>query len=442
MENWKKYYEENLLSVQEAVNKIESGDTLWLSSTVCIPYDALEVLAERYEELENVTLLSNMFLKPINIITDPKYKKAFKILSFFPNVLERAAHKANMVEYVPIPYSYVPYSATEVYKANVVLTEVCEPDEDGYCNVCAVGTIFTPQVLEGKHLNKKIAVINKHQVPAKGDDDKVKVHVSEFDYFCRTDHELPSIPPSAPEAVDKQIAGHILEFIEDGSTVQIGMGGLANEVAYELANRKDINIYTEIVTDAIVDLVEQGVVKKIVAAGAFGMPRLYKFMAESDILEFGTAKSVVSFDAVAKQDNFVGINACLMADVTGQACSEAIGPFQYSSVGGQLDFVKGANKARINGKNSVCFLAFRSTYKDKDGTLKSNIVTEFSPSSVVTTPRGETMYFVTEYGAADVFGKSINDRVKAMISIAHPDFREELKEKSIALGIVFEEDFK
>lgn len=441
MEKWKKYVEEKMLSVEDTAKIIESGDVIWLANTLCIPYDVLDALADRYEELKNVTLLSNMFLKPVKLLMDPKYKKAFRTLSYFPNMLERAAHKANLVEYVPIPYSYLPYSVMDVYKANVVMTEVCEPDENGYCNVGVLGATFTPKIMKGRYVQKRVAVFNKYQSPAKGDENLMKIHVSEFDYFCRTDHEMPAIPPSEPEKVDKQIAEHIMKFIHDGSTVQIGMGGLANAVAYDLADKKDLKIYTEIVTDAVVGLVERGVVTKVVAAGAFGMPRLYKFLNESDIVEFGTSDTVISFDAVAQEDNFVGINACLMADVTGQACSEAIGPLQYSSVGGQLDFVKGSNKARNNGKNSVCFLALRSTYKDKDGTLRSNILTEFPPSSVVTTPRGEAMYFVTEYGVAEVYGKSINDRVKAMISITHPDFREELKQKAIAAGIAFAEDF-
>jgi acyl-CoA hydrolase len=441
MESWKKHVQKNTLSVENIAKIIESGDVIWVGNTLCVPYDVLDALADRYEELEKVIILSNMFLKPIKLFSDTKYRKTFRVLTYFPNMLERAAHKANLVEYVPIPYSYVPKSATDVYKANIIMTEVCEPDENGYCNIGVLGTTFTPQIMKGKHVEKRVAVFNKYHSPAKGDENVLKIHVSEFDYFCRSDHELPAIPPSEPEKVDKQIAEHIMKFIHDDSTVQIGMGGLANAVAYDLAKKKNLKIYTEIVTDACVDLAEQGVIRSIKAAGAFGMPRLYKFLGESDLVELSTSDDVIAFDAVAQEDNFVGINACLMADVTGQACSEAIGPLQYSSVGGQLDFVKGCNKARNNGKNSVCFLALRSTYKDKDGTLKSNIVTEFPASSIVTTPRGETMYFVTEYGVADVYCKSINDRVKAMISIAHPDFRDELKQKAIGLGIVFEEDF-
>ncbi|WKY47525.1 acetyl-CoA hydrolase/transferase C-terminal domain-containing protein [Eubacteriaceae bacterium ES3] len=442
MENWNKYVEDRTRSVADVSKLIESGDVIWLGNTMCIPYEVLDTIADRYEELENVTYLSNMFLKPTKHLMDPKYRKAFRTLSYFPNMLERAAHKANLVEYVPIPYSYVPYSATDIYKTNVFMTEVCEPDENGYVNVGVLGTTFTPQIMRAGKFDKKIAVINKEQPKAKGEVENVCIHISEFDYFCHSDHELPSIPPSAPEEVDKQIADYIMEYINDGSTVQIGLGGLANAVAGEMTSKKNLKVYTEIVTDACVDLAEKGCLREIVAAGAFGMPRLYKFLGESDLITFGTSENVISFDAVSQEDDFVGINGCLMADVTGQACSEAIGPLQYASVGGQADFVKGANKGRNAGKNSVCFLAMRSAYTDKDGNLVSNILTELPPASVVTTPRGEAMFYVTEYGVAEVYGKSINDRVRAMISIAHPDFREELKEKSIALGIAFPSDFE
>jgi|LGVE01.1.fsa_nt_gb acyl-CoA hydrolase len=442
MNNWKKYYDENMVSPEEATKFISSGDVVWLGNSITIPYALLDIVADRYEEMPNVTFISNMFLQPVKMLMDRKYKKSFRNLTCFPNVLERAAHKANLVEYLPVPYSYIPSAVTDVYKANVFISEVCEPDEDGYCNVGLLGTTFTPIIFKSKSIKKRIAVINKHQSPARGPEEVVKIHVSEFDAFCISDHVLPAIPPSEPEEIDEKIADQIMEYIHDGSSVQIGMGGLANAVGYKLAKYKDLTIYTEIVTDCVVDLVEKGAVSNIIAIGAFGMQPLYDFLATSDIVDLDTSEAIICANAVAKVENFVGINATLMADVTGQACSEAIGPLQYSSVGGQLDVVKGSNLGKNHGMGSVCFLALRSTYLDKEGIMRSNIVTEFPKASVVTTPRSEAMYFVTEYGVADVYLKSINDRVKAMISIAHPDFREELKKQAIAQGIVFEEDFQ
>lgn len=442
MENWKNYYDEKMLSVEDAAKLIDSGDVIWLGNTLCIPYNLLDVIADRYEELKDVVFLSNMFLQPAKILMDRKYKQAFRTLSYFPNVLERGAHKNNLVEYVPIPYSYVPNSVIDVYKANVFMTEVSEPDEDGYCNVGVLGTTFTPLVFRGATIKKRIGVINKFQPRAKGDAKVVKMHVSEFDAFCQTDHKLPAIPPSDPEPVDEQIADHIMAYVHDGDTIQIGIGGLANAVGYKLEAYKDLTIFTEVATDCVVDLAKKGALKKVIAAGAFGMERLYDFLGTSDLVEFRTAEGAIAPEAVATNRNFIGINATLMADVTGQACSEAIGSLQYSSVGGQLDFVKGANLGANRGMNSICFIALRSTYTDKDGNLRSNIVTEFPKGSVVTTPRGEAMCFVTEYGVANVYLRSITDRVKAMISIAHPDFREELKQRAIAQGIIFEEDFQ
>ena len=442
MENWKNYYKEKMLSVEDAAKLINSGDIIWTGSTLCIPYTLIDQIADRYKELNNVTFLTNMFLAPVKMLMDRKYKKVFRTLCYFPNALERAAHKANLVEFVPIPYSYLKNSVINVYKANVIMTEVTEPDEDGYCNYGVLGTGFTPLLLNEKTINKRIAVVNKYQPRAKGDDKAVKVHVSEFDAFCRTDHPMPAIPASEPEVIDEKIAEHIMKHIHDGDAVQIGMGGLANAVGNKLGNYKNLTIYTEIVTDCIEDLVEKGAVTKVFASGAFGMPALYDFLAKNDTVKLGTAYDVFEPSAVAKVKNFVGINGVFMADLTGQSCAEAIGPMQYSSVGGQLDFVKGANLGRNEGSGAVCFLALRSTYTDKEGVVRSNIVTKFPEGSVVTTPRSEAMYFVTENGVADVYLKSIQDRVKAMIGIAHPDFREELKQQAIAQGIIFEEDFE
>ncbi|NCC67406.1 MAG: 4-hydroxybutyrate CoA-transferase, partial [Clostridia bacterium] len=218
----------------------------------------------------------------------------------------------------------------------------------------------------------------------------------------------------------------------------IGMGGLGNEIAKELITKKDIHIFSEIGTDAMVDLAEAGVVKDIVMGGAFGSAELYKWLGEhGEVVKLLSEQDILSADKIAQVKNFVAINSTFMVDLTGQACSEAQGIKQYSAVGGSFGFLYGAPKAP-NGRS---FLCLRSTYKDKQAVLHSNIVPALPEGSIVTTPRYFVQYIVTEYGVADVYLKSNKDRIRALIPIAHPDYREQLKQQAIELGLICEDDF-
>lgn len=438
MADWKKHYQEKLTSMKEAAATIDSGDTLWLGSTLCIPYAFMDTLADRREELENVTLIGNMFLAPNKIMMDPIYKKSFHTISTFANTLERMAAKMNNIDFHSAPYGFLVEAVTEVYKANVVCVEICPPDEDGMCNVGVLGTNFTPNIMRSSGIQKRIGIINKSQPRAHGSDEVTRLPVEIFDCFVECDHEIPSLPVTAPTEFDQVIAAQIMPYVNDGDTIQIGMGGLGNQIAYDLASKKDLHIFTEIGTDAMIDLVEAGAVKDIKMAGAFGTTELYKWLGDhGDIVTMLDVNDVITPQAVAKVDNIVAINATFMMDITGQCCSEAQGMTQYSGVGGSFGFLYGAPKA----KNGRSFLCLRSVYTDKSGVTHSNIVSALPQGSIVTTPRYLPQYVVTEYGVADIYLKSNKDRIKALIPIAHPDFRDELKQQAISLNLIGEDDF-
>ncbi len=439
MADWKKHYEEHLVSMEDAAKNIKSGDTIYMGSTLCVPGAFMDALADRYEELSNVTLVANMYLTPSKILMDPIYKKSFHTITMFANAYERMAAKQNNIDFNATPYGDLVKSVTEIYKANVVAIEVCPPDENGKINVGVLGTNFTPNIMRYPGITKRIAVINKFQPLAHGSDEITKYSVEDFDLIVESHHDIPALPVTAPTDYDKKIAEHIMPYVKDGDTVQIGMGGLGNQVAYDLMGKKDIHVFTEIGTDAMIDLAEAGVVKDIKMLGSFGTKELYKWLGErSDICELLDYTDVVVPESVAKVDNIVAINATFQIDITGQACSEAQGMNEYSGVGGSYAFLAGAPRA----KNGRSFLCLRSTYTDKKGAVHSNIHAALPEGSVVTTPRFLVQYLVTEYGVADVYLKSVKDRINAIIPIAHPDFREELKQKAIALGIMGEEDFK
>ena len=438
MENWKKHYEDHLMSMQDAAAKIKTGDTIWMGSTLCIPYAFMDALADRTEELSNITLLANMYLAPTKIMMDPEYKKTFHTISFFANVLERMAAQMNNIDFHSAPYGFLTDAVTKVYKANVVAIEVCPPDENGFCNVGLLGTNFTPEIIRNDCVKTRIAVINNNQPLASGDAELTKLPMTMFDYIVENHHDIPSLPVTPPTEFDKVIAQQIMPYINDGDTIQIGMGGLGNQIAYDLMSKKDLHVFTEIGTDAMIDLVEAGVVKDIKMGGAFGTKELYKWVGEhGDVVTLLPIGDVINPEAVAKVDNIVAINSTFMVDITGQACSEAQGSKQYSAVGGSFGFLSGAPRA----KNGRSFLCLRSTFTDKAGAMHSNIVSALPEGSIVTTPRYLPQYIVTEYGVADVYLRTIKERIKALIPIAHPDFREALKYQAIELGMIGEEDF-
>lgn len=438
MDIWKKHYDEHLIGMQEAAAKIKPGDRIWMGSTLCIPYDFMDALADRSDELSDITLLANMYLAPTKIMMDPSYKKTFHTVSFFANALERMAAQMNNIDFHSAPYGFLTDAVTRVYKANVVAIEVCPPDADGFCNVGVLGTNFTPEIIRNDCIKTRIAVINNYQPLANGEAELTKLPVTMFDYIVVNNHDIPSLPVTPPTEFDKIIAQQIIPYINDGDTIQIGMGGLGNQIAYDLMSKNNLHVFTEIGTDAMIDLVEAGVVKDIKMGGAFGTKQLYKWLGEhDDVVTLLPIGDVINPEAVAKVDNIVAINSTFMVDITGQACSEAQGSKQYSAVGGSFGFISGAPKA----KNGRSFLCLRSTFTDKAGVMHSNIVAALPEGAIVTTPRYLPQYIVTEYGVADVYLRTIKDRIKALIPIAHPDFREAIKQKAIELGMIGEEDF-
>lgn len=442
MENWKEYYNSHMMTTEEVVKLIESGDRIWIGNTCDVPYNQLDALADRYEELEDVVTFSNLFAKPLKMLTDAKYGKAFHHISYYPGPVERAGFKLGMVDYASIPYGYFWSSAVDRYQVNTVMIETSEPDEDGYINIGSWGCFLLAEILKRSTVKKFIAVVNRYIPAAQAIDEKLlRLPAESFAAFCRDDHPLAVMTEGEPSQYDKDIAARIMPYVHDGDVLQVGKGGLGNAIGACLVDKKDITVYSEILSDWVVALDQAGSLKAVRAAGCFGSQELYDFAETSPKIVFDTTPHLVQPEEISKWDNFVGINACMMVDLTGQSCSEGSGTWQYSAVGGQLDFVKGANKIRSQGRRGLQFLALRSTRTDKDGKLYSNIVVEFPPASAVTCPRSEAMYYATEYGVADLWGKTLNERVRAMIAIAHPDFREELKERAIALNLARPSDF-
>jgi acyl-CoA hydrolase len=394
--DWKDIYNEKHISVEEAAAKIESNDRIWFGACSSAPIKLLETISERYQMLNNVDLMTAMALYPYKFLQSPEYKGHLNFHTTFYGAYARKFYKAGNVNIKLTHLSKLDQTIRQ-FDPTVCLADVSLPDEDGYFYFGSMGVAAND--LAAKLADKVIVQVNKHQPRVDGV--QHRIHVSQVSWICEHDQELPILPQAKPSENDQKIAEIILPEIADGSTIQIGLGGLSNAIGYGLEDKNDLSVHTEMFTDSMVYLAKKGVIKP---------------------------------SAIGKNDNFVSINACLMVDLTGQVCSESIGFRQYSSTGGQLDYVRGAALSK-GGKS---FLCLPSVNVDKKGNMRSTISTRLPAGQVVTVPRTDVMYVVTEYGIADLYNKSISERVEALIAIAHPDFRESLRNEAIEAGLIAE----
>lgn len=435
---WQDHYENHLVSMEDAAKSIKSGDNIWMGAATGVPYEFLDTLNDMRENLHNIRILYNVANTPFNMLFDPDSKKHFHIISHFTLPLERASGEMGIADFHSCPFEFLFRSVLDVYEANTVATRVCPPDESGWCNTSIYGVNSTVKIAHDPRITKKIAIIDHTQSPAGGTREEVCLHVTEFDYIVEFDSEPMYLPQAAPSPVDQKIAEYVTPFIHDGDKLQVGFGGLGDAVlSYIGEHLHDIEIFTEVACDSMVPLLEKGIAKHLTAAscGAGGQA-LYDMLGTEKCTIRDITMQIDPFE-ISKQDNLVAVNSTFMVDLTGQACSEAQGLKQYSAVGGAFGYLYGA----IRSKGGRSLLCLRSTYKDHDGVLRSNIVPWLPEGSIVTTPRYLSMYIITEYGVADVFLRTVKERIKALINIAHPDFREDLKSKIISTGMISEEDF-
>lgn len=430
MSDWREIYKQKLVSVEEAAKKIESGDKCWLGPCSAAPIQLMEAICDRVDELENVDIVTGHALYPFKFLQSTEYIGRINFHTIFYGAAEKMFYNVGTININSIHLSQFSQCLKPVYNIDTLLADVSQPDEEGYMYYGPMGVAANGEVAE--YADKIIVQVNKFQPKVNGI--KHRIHVSEVDCICEYDHPLPELPQPEVSEVDKKIAELLVPRVKDGSCIQIGLGGLANAVGYGLENKKNLSVHTEMFTDSMVYLAKKGVISgKMFAAFGLGSTELYEFVGEGKV-ELCPISIVNDPYEIAKKDNFVSINACLMADLTGQVCSETIGHFIYSSTGGQLDYAKGAAMS----KGGQSFLCMPATVKKKDGTIGSTITLNLPAGEVVTTPRSEVMFIVTEYGIADLYHQPIRERVKRMIAIAHPDFRESLYRQALEAGLIRE----
>ena len=439
MKDWKEYYEKHLVSVSDAAKAVKSGDVVWLGNGPQMPFTLLEEMHEHMENYRDVFFMWNVATNPIPLFFDPATKGHFKMTSFFNLPLDRISGEMGVMEYHSCGYDHMDESFF-AYGGNVVAIHVCPPDEDGWCNFGHYGVSTGSLVMKDPRVKLRIGFIDRTgHYPIPGEHGVVDAHVTDFDYLVECDTALFEISPPQPTDVDKLIAAQIMPYIHKNDTLEIGYGGLAEEI---LANLKDVgpvDIYTEVVCDKMIDLIESGVITKAKACSPGAVSeRFFKFLSVDPRVQLLPRDKMINLREIAKQENLVAINATLMVDLLGQACSEAQGLKPYTGVGGSFAYIYGAMRAR-GGRS---FLCLRSTYHDEAGERHSNVVAWLPEGSIVSTPKNYQMYIVTEYGLADVYLKTMPDRIRAMIKIAHPDYREELKKQICTTSLISEADFE
>ncbi len=423
MGNWKDTYRSKLMSLEEAAKIVKSGDRVFLSANAATPHAMLRALAARKDELEDVELV-HMLLIGDHPLGRPEMAGHFRHNTFFAGKGERDAIAEGRGDYIPMSLHEIPKLFYEKrMPIDVAIIQTSPPDEHGWMSY-GIEALITPAALT---IAKKIIVqVNKQMPRVLGN---VFVHVDKVDAIVEVDEPLPTYKTNEITEVERKIGENVASLVEDGATLQLGIGGIPDAILHALVDKKDLGIHSEMVSDSVIDLIEAGIITnarknihrgKVVISFLMGTQRLYDYVHDNPLFEVLPVEYTNDPFVIAQNDKVVAVNSAIEVDLTGQVSSDSIGTRIYSGFGGQLDFIRGA--ARSKGGKPV--IAIPST--TKNGKF-SKIVPFLKQGAGVVTTRADVHYVVTEYGVAELFGKNLRERAKALIEIAHPDFREELE---------------
>ncbi len=411
-----------ITSVEEVVKIVKSGDRVFLQGAAMTPNELIDALCERHQELENVELISIHTEGGAKYTQEP-YSNAFRLNSCFVGGNVRKSVNTLKADYIPIFLSEIHRLFYEgIFPLDVVVVQVSPPDKHGYCSLGVSVDVALPAVRSGK---KIIAQINPYVPRTHGTG---IVHVNDIALACEVNRPIHEHEPQSISETEHKIGRNVATLIEDGATLQMGIGNIPDAVLTNLTNHKDLGIHTEMFSDGVLPLLESGVITgklkavkrgKIVSCFAVGSRKLYDFIHDNPICDFRDAAYTNDGARIRRNPKVTAINSAIEIDLTGQVCADTIGSYQFSGVGGQMDFIRGA--ALSKGGKPI----FAISSVTKKGVSK--IVPFLKPGAGVTTTRAHVHYVATEYGMVNLFGKNLKQRARALISIAHPDHKEMLE---------------
>lgn len=411
-----------IVSAAEAVSLVNSGNRVYFQGAAMTPNVLIDALCDRYNEIKDVEIIQ-IHTEGIARYSTYPYNESFKINTCFVGGNTRQAVNGSHGAYIPMFLSEIHLLfRRNILPLDVAFIQVSPPDKHGYCSLGLSVDITLPAIQTAKTV---IAQINP-QVPRTHGDGII--HISKIDAAVLTDHPVYAISLPEPSDIERQIGKHVAGLIEDGATLQMGIGGIPNVVLSHLNNHKRLGIHTEMFSDGILPLVENGVITgeekeiktgKIVTCFALGSEKLYDFIDDNPLVHFKEAGYTNDTAIIRKNPKVTAINSAIEIDLTGQVCADTIGKFQYSGVGGQMDFIRGASWSE-GGKAIIAMPSIT-----KNGVSK--IVPYLQEGAGVTTTRAHVHYIATEYGVVNLYGKNLKQRAKLLISIAHPNHREQLE---------------
>ncbi len=427
--SWRTYFDERKVSAEEAVKAIKAGDRVVFSHACGEPTCLVEAMVDRAEELEGVEIVHMVSMGKARYC-QPEYEKSFRHNSLFVGSTSRHAVNEGRGDYTCCYFSEIPLLFRDNrLPVNVALIGVSPPDKLGF--VClGISVDYTKQAaLSAKTV---IAAVNPHMPRIGGD---CYLHVTDIDYFVPTEEPLIELKPANIGDLEKAIGKNVASLLKDGDCLQLGIGGLPDAVLGFLEDKNDLGIHSEMISDGAMKLVEAGVItckkktfrpRKIVITFAMGTARFYEWLDRNSIVESYPVDFTNDPFIIAQNDNMVSINSAIAVDLQGQVAADTLGPKQFSGVGGQVDFVRGANRSK--GGRSI--IAMPSTAAKGKA---SRIVAALERGQAVTTPRNEVAYVVTEHGIADLKGRTIRERAEALIRIAGPQFQDQLRDEFLQL---------
>jgi 4-hydroxybutyrate CoA-transferase len=426
--NFLESYKRKLVSADEAAKQIKSGDKILVHSNCAFPSALIEAMVRRKDELRDVEILHALAVGDLPYL-EPGLENSFRHNAFFLGHSSRKAVYDGRADFSTIHLSQIPLLFSKgIIKLDIAMLHVSPPDEHGFCSLGLEVGLTKTGAEKAKII---IAQVNKNVPRVLGDS---FIHMSKIHFFVEADEPLKELPQATkaqePEmaAIYEKIGENVASLIEDGATLQLGIGAIPDSVLKFLSNHRDLGVHTEMFSDGVIELIERGIITnekksihigKAVAGFVLGTNRLYQYINNNPLFEFHPQEYVNDPFVVARNSKMTAVNSAIEVDITGQVCSDSIGTRFYSGFGGQLDFIRGAGRSE-GGKPII---ALPSTTKDKKF---SKIVAQLKPGAGVVTTRADVHYVVTEFGVAYLYGKPVRERIKLLIDIAHPNFREEL----------------